>query len=1042
MRHVVSLALFLAAGGLAAAPAIADDEVPLFVNYGLSASGKQGDNDHHQAIYLSVPAATAGKLYLRIFDPEIGGAFDQIDFRHSSTAAKYSVFGGDGGFVPSAESPEAMSKEELTGGKLLATKTYRASPAEDGTWQTLAELDPADASHDGDRLVYRLVVDMISGLNGNVFDVTLSTKADDNVAPEGLRIFSYSPTVRMPSRGVLTELRFRVPSGTRQVTVGNFDAANGSVFLTSKFVSYPLVASGQNKWETTTVPLDGSDTELAVTLSGGREYPNDSSFYAKDADGNLIPFELPARLVTLNNRPTAAVTRDTMGTCTSVKFDGSLSSDPEGDPLTYTWRFGDGESATGVTVTHDYKTDGRYPATLEVTDNSPQFGNGAAATVEVFVKKPPVARSEKRTLVAVGDDVRFDGSPSTASFWKIATNQWSFGDGASLTGDSVTHAFANPGLYTVTHTVIDNSGHPCNTASETFSVRVNAPPVSKAGPDQRVAIGEEVVFDGRSSYDPDGKLVTYEWDFGDGSRGTGPIARHTYAKAASYDVRLRVRDDSDVANSSDDDHMIVIVNDPPLPDAGADKNAAIGEVLTFDASGSKDRDGAIIGYEWDFGDGEHATGAVVTHAYARSGTYTATLTVTDDSTTSTRSVSDTASVRINEPPVADAGPDQLVTASLVQFDGSASHDADDSIALFEWDFGDGTTGSGAKPTHVYRKPGTYDVTLTVTDASKTIRSSASDIVRIVVNAVPIADAGPDLVGAPGESLLFQGSRSLDPDGTIADYEWDFRDGGTASGKTVKHAFARPGTYSVRLKVADNTGQPEAVDYAETSVFINSPPVADAGPEIQATPGDEVTLSGAGSYDTDGKLIGYRWDFSDSDEPVDGVEVKRSFKEAGIYTAQLTVTDDSGASNALATDTVRIVINHPPVASAGTDVFTASSTITFDGGKSTDADGDALAYAWDFGDGSTGTGQVVTHTYKAGGSYPVLLTVNDGTGLKNGTATSTINVRINRPPVSVAGTNQQVCTGDIIVLDGSKSSDPEGGVLRYSWNFGDGTTSEI
>ena len=137
-------------------------------------------------------------------------------------------------------------------------------------------------------------------------------------------------------------------------------------------------------------------------------------------------------------------------------------------------------------------------------------------------------------------------------------------------------------------------------------------------------------------------------------------------------------------------------------------------------------------------------------------------------------------MRVNEPPVAKAGPDQLVTASLVQFDGSASGDHDDSIAKYDWDFGDGGTGVGPKPTHVYAKPGTYTVRLTVTDASATIRSSASDDTTIVVNAVPIADAGPDLIGAPGEGLVFSGARSVDPDGEIADYHWEFGDGSTGA----------------------------------------------------------------------------------------------------------------------------------------------------------------------------------------------------------------------------------------------------------------------
>ena len=297
----------------------------------------------------------------------------------------------------------------------------------------------------------------------------------------------------------------------------------------------------------------------------------------------------------------------------------------------------------------------------------------------------------------------------------------------------------------------------------------------------------------------------------------------------------------------------MIVNDPPVPEAGPDRNVAIDEPIVFDAGESFDRDGEIVAWNWSFGDGTYASGPVVTHQYAKSGTYRVDLMVMDDSTTNTDTESDRLSVRVNEPPVANAGPDQLVTASLVQFDGSASADADDSISLYAWDFGDGGTGEGPAPTHVYAEPGTYDVTLTVTDASETIRNTAKDTMQVVVNARPIADAGPDLVAAPGETVTLQGNRSLDPDGDIAAYEWDFGDGATASGEIARHAFDKPGTYAVQLTVRDDTGQDEAFDHAEASVFVNAPPVAEAGADVAAAPGDEIGFSAAASFDSDGTI---------------------------------------------------------------------------------------------------------------------------------------------------------------------------------------------
>ena len=504
-----------------------------------------------------------------------------------------------------------------------------------------------------------------------------------------------------------------------------------------------------------------------------------------------------------------------------------------------------------------------------------------------------------------------------------------------------------------------------------------------------------------------------------------------------------MRDNSGVANGVGNDEFEVVVNEPPVAEAGADHHVAIGEVITFDAAASTDPDGALVQYRWDFGDGATGDGQVVQYAYRGSGTYPVTLTVRDNSGTDTSTDSDQLTVVVNEPPIAEAGENQLVTSSEVRFDAAGSPDPDGEIASYEWEFGDGASGAGATPVHVYQKPGEYLVRLTVTDDSGTVRSSASDRLRVTVNAAPIADAGPDLVGAPGQELAFAAAGSLDPDGDVADYLWQFKDGATASGPRVSYAFDRPGVYYVRLAVRDDTSQDKAVDYDEAKVVINAPPMARAGHDVLAAPGEAVTFDAAGSFDPDGQIATYRWDFSDQPEPSFGQQVVRAYPAPGVYTAQLTVTDDSDAINAVNQDELEIRINHAPVADAGPDIVVWQSTITFDGSGSADADGDPLTYVWDFGDGSpAAAGQRVSHTYVEGGVYPVVLTVDDGTGLANASARASLTVTINRAPVADAGGNREVCAGDVVVFDGSASSDPDGGLFRYRWDFGDGTSAEL
>ena len=130
--------------------------------------------------------------------------------------------------------------------------------------------------------------------------------------------------------------------------------------------------------------------------------------------------------------------------------------------------------------------------------------------------------------------------------------------------------------------------------------------------------------------------------------------------------------------------------------------------------------------------------------------------------------------------------------------------------------------------------------------------------------------------------------------------------------------------------------------------------------------------------------------------------------------------------------MKIEVNQRPVAEAGRDVFSDALRIVLDGTASADADNDGLAYHWDFGDGTVGAGAVVEHTYATGGIYPVLLTVDDGRGLSNSKSSDAMTVRINRSPQAVAGDNKRACIGDVVVFDGSSSTDPDNGLLRYKW----------
>jgi PKD repeat protein len=267
----------------------------------------------------------------------------------------------------------------------------------------------------------------------------------------------------------------------------------------------------------------------------------------------------------------------------------------------------------------------------------------------------------------------------------------------------------------------------------------NTPPVADAEPNYQEAMtGDYVWFWGNQSYDPDGNITYYHWDFGDGNSGYGETVYHQYTSPGNYTVTLTVYDDG---NATDTDSVIVVIfgdtpNEPPV--AFADPKyqiVSVGADAWFYGGYSYDPDGYIISYYWEFGDGSDGWGMNTTHQYTAPGTYVVWLTVTDNEGATAR---DNCTVEVtgnvtNQPPVANADPD-IQTVEVGQeafFTGNGSYDTDGFIVSYNWDFGDGSFGSGEEVSHIYSAPGTYNVTLVVTDDDG---ATDSDICTVIVEA--------------------------------------------------------------------------------------------------------------------------------------------------------------------------------------------------------------------------------------------------------------------------------------------------------------------
>jgi YD repeat-containing protein len=311
----------------------------------------------------------------------------------------------------------------------------------------------------------------------------------------------------------------------------------------------------------------------------------------------------------------------------AVTFDGSGSSDADGSIRKYEWDLdGDGafETDTGssATATRSYVTAANVAVNLRVTDNRGATGN-ASRTVTVTNRGPTASFTALPNPAVAGEIVSFDGSASSDPDGTLANYTWDLDGDGSFETDSgssprTTRSYPAAASITVKLRVTDSNG---DSGDAIRLLTVDPPPPANELPTASfsaspspVPTGENVLFDGSASTDPDGAIARYEWDLdGDGAfetdTGTTATTTRSYAAAATIAVRLRVTDGKGATN--DAIRTLAVTNRDPTASFTASPNPAIaGQIVSFDGSASSDPDGTITRYEWDLdGDGAFETDA-------------------------------------------------------------------------------------------------------------------------------------------------------------------------------------------------------------------------------------------------------------------------------------------------------------------------------------------------------------------------------------------------------------------------------------------------
>ena len=235
------------------------------ITFGPDAERHKGDDDFREIVYIRVPQSFSQRLYLRIFDPDVGGAEDEPTGPWN-TRTRFSLLGGQGAYSATKPSAEKMPPPSATIATVLAEEVFGEDPLTDGKWHTLGSFLPEQGEAVDEHLVFALVVEGLEGDDGNLFDVAVSTDPGSNRPPAEVSLVSYQPTFTVPPGSKqFAEARFLIPAGTTGLTVRSFDPDSARMYLEMPFVeAFRLRAAANGRWIEDRVALESTQRPTAA----------------------------------------------------------------------------------------------------------------------------------------------------------------------------------------------------------------------------------------------------------------------------------------------------------------------------------------------------------------------------------------------------------------------------------------------------------------------------------------------------------------------------------------------------------------------------------------------------------------------------------------------------------------------------------------------------------------------------------------------------------------------------------------------------------
>ncbi len=704
------------------------------------------------------------------------------------------------------------------------------------------------------------------------------------------------------------------------------------------------------------------------------------------------------------------------------------------------WTFGDGNTSSSQNPNHTYATTGTYQVCLTVQDSCGV--DSSCQMVAITCPLPVPAWTNSTNNLTVTFTNFSSGSPTTYL--------WLFGDGNTSSQLSPVHTYATIQTYTVCLIV----GNACG--SDTLCKPVPTGCTTPGTAFTYTSSGLSMTFTDASTQTPG----TWLWDFGDGNTSALQNPGHSYTNQGSYTVCLTA---TNACGSDSVCQIVSIVCPQPISGFVYIKNQL--SVNFVDQS-----QGSPSSWVWDFGDGT-ATSLLQnpTHAFAAPGTYTVCLIVADTCgpDTSCQTVTVTCPVPVTNFSFAGSGlsvaftdltvgatgwtwtfgdgnvsttqhpthnysiagtytvcligaticgadtlcqavnvicplPQTNFTVSTNNYTATFTDNTPGNPISWSWDFGDGNFNVIQNPTHTYGNTGIFNVCLTVSDSC-----GSKQTCQFVTITCPVPVAG--FTSSQNELIATFTDTSLN---NPANHTWDFGDGNSSNQQNPVHTYLTPGTYQICLTVNTVCGFDQV---CQTIIVTCIPPV----PVFTfVTIGNTINFADLSTLNP----TSWEWDFGDGNSST-SQNPSNSYASVGTFNVCLKVSSMCG-EDSLCQQVVITCI--PPTSAYNSSV--QDSIANFQNLASANA----IAWTWDFGDGTTSIFQnPPPHTYKAAGTYTVCLYVSNTCGIDTFCNQVTITCVMPTSAFTISSAGAVATFNDLSII-------PQ----KWKWEFGDGDTSNV